>query len=97
MTPRAIEGGLLVSAAGLTGRLKRLETAGWIFREPSPTDGRLVLVRLTPAGLTEMDRLLPEHCAFESSLLAPLDEQARRRTARTLRRLLHHLEASRRN
>ncbi|HKP07797.1 MAG TPA: MarR family transcriptional regulator [Microbacterium sp.] len=94
LTPRVIERGMLVSAAGLTGRLKRLEAAGWIRRTASEVDGRSVLVQLTESGLMALDRSLPGHYAFEASLLDAIDPAERAVVADVLRRLINSLEAA---
>ena len=40
------------ASGGMTLTLDRLQAAGWLTREPDPTDRRRVLLRLTPAGQT---------------------------------------------
>jgi len=38
------------ASGGMTLTLDRLQAAGWLTREPDPTDRRRVLLRLTPSG-----------------------------------------------
>ena len=38
------------ASGGMTLTLDRLQAAGWLTRQPDPTDRRRVLLRLTPAG-----------------------------------------------
>jgi DNA-binding MarR family transcriptional regulator len=83
---------MLVSGAGLSGRLNKLAKEGWITREASPADGRSSLVRLTPEGVADLDRDLEAHYAFESDLLRALDVDRRREVAGALRALLLDLE-----
>ncbi len=40
----------MVTSAGVTGRLDRLETSGWIERRRNPDDRRSVLLHVTPEG-----------------------------------------------
>ena len=49
-TPTALARLLMLSPAGMTNRLDRLQAAGLVERRPNPSDGRGVLVALTPAG-----------------------------------------------
>ena len=49
-TPSELAEAQLVTAGGMTVRLDRLQRAGLIERRPNPSDGRGVLVRLTPMG-----------------------------------------------
>ncbi|MFE6486798.1 MarR family winged helix-turn-helix transcriptional regulator [Streptomyces sp. NPDC057757] len=93
LTPGRLREAMLVSGAGLSGRLKRLEQEGWITREASPDDGRSLLVRLTPEGVADLDRDLEAHYAFESDLLRSLDLDTRRRSADVLRVLLLDMES----
>ena len=50
LAPRQIARSLLLSGAGLTSRLDRLEADKLIVRLPDPHDGRGLKVRLTPKG-----------------------------------------------
>jgi DNA-binding MarR family transcriptional regulator len=62
-----------VTKGTLTGVLKTLEARGYVRRHPHPDDGRLVVVRLEPAGRTAIEGLFPrfnEHEAFASSNLS---------------------------
>ncbi|WP_299541340.1 MarR family winged helix-turn-helix transcriptional regulator [uncultured Streptomyces sp.] len=93
LTPTELRRGMLVSAAGLTGRLKRLEDEGWITRAASPADGRSSLVRLTPEGVADLDRDLDGHFAFESDLLKSLGAEDRETLAAGLRELVVDLES----
>jgi DNA-binding MarR family transcriptional regulator len=85
---------LVVSSAGLSGRLNRLERDGWIVRTASPDDRRRSLVRLTVQGREEFDRRLEDHLAAERELLSVLDARERAVVVDALRKLLFLLEAS---
>ncbi len=49
-TPTELAELQLVTPGGMTVRLNRLQQAGLIERRPNPSDGRGVLIRLTPMG-----------------------------------------------
>lgn len=72
LTPTQLHEGLMLSSGAMTSRLDRLERKGLIERTPSPNDRRSVLVRLTPAGLALIDRVLPLHVTNEQQALASL-------------------------
>jgi DNA-binding MarR family transcriptional regulator len=72
LAPRKIARSLLLSGAGLTSRLDRLETDKLIVRLPDPHDGRGLKVRLTPKGLRLVDRILPKLIRLEAELAAGL-------------------------
>ncbi len=67
----ALESG--ISKATLTGVLTTLEKRGWVTREKSETDGRLVLVRMTPAGRELMQALFPEFNLEEQRVVESID------------------------
>lgn len=72
LAPRQIARSLLLSGAGLTSRLDRLEADKLIVRLPDPHDGRGLKVRLTPKALRLVDRILPELIALEAELASGL-------------------------
>ncbi|MDN3243431.1 MarR family winged helix-turn-helix transcriptional regulator [Glycomyces tritici] len=55
LTPSALSAELLMSRAGMTKRLDRLEAAGLVERTPVPGDRRSFLVTLTEAGREAAD------------------------------------------
>jgi DNA-binding MarR family transcriptional regulator len=79
----ALEGGF--SKATLTGVLSTLEVRGWLVRERSEVDGRLVVVRLTPAGRTLMADLFPAFNLQEQHIASPVDPDRRDELAEMLR------------
>lgn len=93
LTPGQLMRHLVVSSAGLSGRLNRLERDGWIVRTASPDDRRRSLVRLTVHGREEFDRRLEDHLAVERELLSVLDARERAVVVDALRKLLFLLEA----
>jgi DNA-binding MarR family transcriptional regulator len=73
--PRQISRSLLLSGAGLTSRLDRLEAGKFIARLPDPHDGRSLKVRLTPKGLRLVDRILPKLIRLEAELATGLSRK----------------------
>ena len=83
---------LMLSPAGMTGRLDRLEQAGWIARRLDREDRRSMLVELTDAGLAHIDAAVTDHVDNEERLLGGLTKQQRDTLDDLLRRFLAHLE-----
>jgi DNA-binding MarR family transcriptional regulator len=79
----AEEGGF--SKATLTGVLNTLEGRKLLTREKSQSDGRLVLVKLTPAGRKMMEKLFPEFNQHESELVSVLPTANKSLVAESLR------------
>ncbi len=79
----AEEGGF--SKATLSGVLATLEGRELVTRERSTTDGRLVLVRLTPAGRRLMKRLFPEFNEQERAVVSGLPKEQLPEAAQMLR------------
>jgi DNA-binding MarR family transcriptional regulator len=91
LTPAGLMRSAMVTSGAITQRLDRLEARGLVSRRPSETDGRGVLVTLTPAGLKLVDAVLPTHVATENRLLEGLSQAEREILADTLRTLLESL------
>lgn len=56
--------------------LRGFEQKGLVTRQPSPQDGRAVLVQLTPQGQAETERLIAITNRKISELIEPLDADA---------------------
>ena len=63
-----------ISKATLTGVLNTLEGRGWLERQRSSEDGRLMVVTLTPAGSKLMKKLFPK---FNDQEIATVSQVAR--------------------
>ena len=92
LAPSRLTGSLLVTSGTMTNRLDRLEQRGLIRRRPNPADRRGLDVELTAKGRKLTDRAIAEHVANEQAMLAPLSPTERDQLARTLRKLLAHLQ-----
>ncbi|MFE5591715.1 MarR family winged helix-turn-helix transcriptional regulator [Streptomyces sp. NPDC056549] len=77
----------LVSSAGVTLRIDRLEKDGLIVRERDADDRRVVYSRLTDKGLATVDTVFTEHLDNERRMLGGLSPSERRQLARLLRKL----------
>ncbi|MGC5167250.1 MarR family winged helix-turn-helix transcriptional regulator [Luteimicrobium sp. DT211] len=92
LRPREISTVTESPGASITKRLDRLEHAGLVERTVPERDRRGILVSLTPAGVTLVDRLFPEQVAREGAALAGLSDADRRRLAELLAVVLRTLE-----
>jgi DNA-binding MarR family transcriptional regulator len=92
LTPTSLYNSLLVSSGAMTNRLERLTAAGYVRRIPDPSDGRSILVALTPKGKRLIDRVVAQHYDLERELLASLSADEQRTLTEILRRLLIEFE-----
>jgi DNA-binding MarR family transcriptional regulator len=91
LTPTAIAAQSMVSAGAVSQRLSRAERAGLVSRLPSGTDGRGVIVELTPAGHDVTERTVDELLRHEETLLSALTPEQRSDLADLLKILLADL------
>jgi len=75
VTPSAIADRLGIRRASVTALLDWLEKRGWIAREQSARDRRMLHIRITTEGKALVDQVLPTFWATCASLLDDLDEQ----------------------
>lgn len=93
LSPTQLFQGLMLSSAGITSRLDRLEHRGYVKRSRHPSDRRGVLVSLTDAGRKVLEQAVDADAAGEQELLSALTKQDRRALAVQLKKLLAGLEA----
>lgn len=92
--PRTLLQPLMVTSGGLTNRIDRLETAGWVVRAPNPDDRRGVFLELTARGRELVDRVTAAYLRNQGELLREaLTAGERTRLAPLLRKLLDSLSA----
>jgi DNA-binding MarR family transcriptional regulator len=82
---------LMMSRAGMTNRVDRLEEAGLVERTLDPADRRSFLVALTERGRTVIDETMTEHAANLKRLVAGLSAREYDALDRALRTLLGSL------
>jgi DNA-binding MarR family transcriptional regulator len=92
MKPTALARQLMLSPAGMTSRLDRLEARGLIERRPAPDDRRSTSVLLTKDGLAVIDAAVTDHVANEARLVSALSATEQRTLDRLLRKLLDQFE-----
>jgi DNA-binding MarR family transcriptional regulator len=93
LTPTRLGRGLLLSSAGITSRLDRLERRDLVRRLPDPTDRRGVLIELTAKGAELVDAAVRANTESEAGLLAGFSASEAAALARMLRRLTTLMEA----
>lgn len=80
---------LLRSGGNVTVVVDNLEKRGWVRRRRQKDDRRMVVIHLTPAGKSLIERIFPAHAkaiAKEMNSLAPREQHALRRICRKLGR-----------
>ncbi|MGH7764621.1 MAG: MarR family winged helix-turn-helix transcriptional regulator [Candidatus Dormibacteraceae bacterium] len=92
LSPTRLFKGLMLSSAGITNRLDRLEKRGLVLRARDPNDRRGVLVELTPEGLSVLDQAVKANTGAERELIARLDHAEVGLLAGLLKKLLAGLE-----
>ncbi len=92
LSPTQLFKGLMLSSAGITSRLDRLESRGYVRRTRHPKDRRGVLVELTDAGRKVLEQAVATDARGEQELLAVLTKEDRRVLVALLKKLLAGLE-----
>lgn len=79
----------MCDASSITGIADRLEAQGLVARQDHPTDRRIKLLAITPAGLALRDTIMGETVAAEAERLNPLlDETERSELQKLLQKIL---------
>ncbi|MEV0033303.1 MarR family transcriptional regulator [Nocardia sp. NPDC050793] len=94
LNPSVLADTLMLSRAGMTGRLDRLESAGLVRRIADAADRRAVRVALTDEGRELVDTAVTSHTRNETRILSALSAQERKDLDRIARRLLTSLEGA---
>ncbi|WP_063765202.1 MarR family winged helix-turn-helix transcriptional regulator [Nonomuraea candida] len=87
LIPSELSEVLMMSRAGMTNRLDRLEAAGLVERSLDPADRRSFRVKLTEEGLRVIDDALTEHAANLARLASPLTSEEMETLAALMRKL----------
>jgi DNA-binding MarR family transcriptional regulator len=88
MIPSELSAVLMMSRAGMTNRLDRLEAAGLVERSLDPADRRSFHVVLTGKGREVIDAALTEHAANLARLSSGLTPEDAATLTRIVRGLL---------
>src|SRR6476646_11327087 len=73
LSPTRLAKGLLLSSAGITSRIDRLERRGFVRRLDDPDDRRGVIIELTDEGRDLVDAAVAANSASDRELLERLD------------------------
>lgn len=92
LRPSELSEMLMLTRAGMTNRLDRLEVAGLVERTLDPADRRSFRVRLTDKGYTTVEDAMTAHTANVTRLLSALDPDELGTLDGLLRTLLSSLE-----
>jgi DNA-binding MarR family transcriptional regulator len=82
----------MLSSAGVTSRIDRLERRGLVRRLPDPDDRRGVIVELTDEGARLVDEAVAAVAESDRQLLARLDADEIAQLQALLKKLLASLE-----
>jgi DNA-binding MarR family transcriptional regulator len=92
LSPTQLFKGLMLSSAGITSRLDRLERRGYVKRNRHPSDRRAVLVELTAEGRKVLEQAIANDAGGEQTLLSALTKDDHRVLVSLLKKLLASLE-----
>lgn len=92
LTPGQLIHENLVTSGTITNRLDRLESDGLLSRHPDPSDGRGILVRITPQGINVIDAALENLLEHEKQFLKILNHTEQTTLAKLLSSILIQLE-----
>ena len=92
LSPTRLFKGLMLSSAGITSRLDRLEQRGYVKRSRHPDDRRGVLVELSDSGRHVLEMAVNADTVRERELMAGLNASERKALAALLKKLLSSLE-----
>ena len=92
LSPTHLAKGLMLSSAGITSRIDRLERRGFVRRLADPNDRRGVMVELTDEGLEAVDSAVAALTVSDRQLLERLEPDEIAQLESILRKLLGGLE-----
>jgi DNA-binding MarR family transcriptional regulator len=82
------------SLSRLSHLVKRLESRGYVRREPDPVDGRFTNAILLPAGMHKMESAAPSHVAYVRHLVVDnLSSERLRRLGQDAERILQRIDS----
>ncbi|MEY9964436.1 DNA-binding MarR family transcriptional regulator [Streptacidiphilus sp. MAP12-16] len=82
------------SLSRLSHLVKRLESRGYLRREPDPSDGRFTNAILLPAGMHKLEEAAPGHVAFVRHLVInSLSAERLRRLGQDAERIVQRIDS----
>jgi DNA-binding MarR family transcriptional regulator len=97
LSPGELSRSLMLTSAGMTKRIDRLEREGLVIRMPDPVDRRGLLVQLTSEGVALIDRAMVAHLENVEQLLEALEPRERGQLVEALRKMLVAFEDRRKS
>jgi DNA-binding MarR family transcriptional regulator len=94
LSPTRLAKGLMLSSAGITSRIDRLERRGFVRRLPDPDDRRGVIIELTDSGLQVVDAAVAALSTSDHELLERMEPAELVQLEGLLRKFLAGLEIS---
>ncbi|MER8376313.1 MarR family transcriptional regulator [Mesorhizobium sp. M1406] len=88
LSPTQLYESAMISSAGMTSRLDRLERAGLVERRPDPNDRRGKQIALTTGGKRAIDDLIGPMVALEEQLISVLTPAEQETLNALLKKLL---------
>jgi DNA-binding MarR family transcriptional regulator len=85
LKPSVLARSLMLTPAGVTNRIDKLEAQGYVTREVSQDDRRVAPIRLTKSGMKSVDALLERHLQREDQLFEALTPAQRRQLEQIMR------------
>jgi DNA-binding MarR family transcriptional regulator len=92
LSPGRLGKGLMLSSAGVTSRIDRLERRGLVRRLPDPDDRRGVIIELTDLGIETVDGAVKAVAESDRELVGRLAPDEALALEQLLRKLLAGLE-----
>lgn len=92
LTPKQLVQSLLLSGAGLTSRLNKLESQNLIARLAEPSDRRTLRVQLTAAGEAVINEAIPRVFDVQRSRLQKLGDDGQKRLLAELTRFAEAID-----
>jgi DNA-binding MarR family transcriptional regulator len=92
-SPTDLADELGVSGAGMTGRLDKLQQAGWVQRTVAPDDRRRVVVEITKSGAEIWRRAMAIRGSQEEAMVSVLSDKEQATLNRLLKKMTLHVEA----
>ena len=92
LSPKELARHLVLSGAGLNGRLNMLERLGYIARLPEPNDRRTLRIQLTTAGRRVVNKLSPALFDLQWSIVSGFTASERQKFSEMLMRMAEAVE-----
>lgn len=83
---------ILLASGSITYVVDKLETKGYLKRNPCPNDRRITHAVVTDEGKDLMDRIFPEHEMKLQKIFAGLDEAEKETAISLMKKLGHYAE-----